>query len=183
MDGADSPRSHVFIRDVPPFDPLTRPGRFSEKREAGFHAGVVEETADWDANPHLGPPIPLDQFLDDGLQRDPVQWIAGMRNTHDCMVHDMGLMAEDQRRFATLVEAIRHYQSPKMGPALDRRLKKAILIPESPFSANLVPTGFEVPQGIGFGGEADIEAIAAFLATLTDSTLLTDPKFSDPFRR
>ena len=86
-------------------------------------------------------------------------------------------------RFATLVEAIRHYQSPKMGPALDRRLKKAILIPESPFSANLVPTGFEVPQGIGFGGEADIEAIAAFLATLTDSTLLTDPRFSDPFRR
>lgn len=97
VDGAGSFRSHVLIRDVPPFDPLPRPGRFSEKREAGFHAGVVEETTDRDATPHLGPPIPLDQFLDDSLQRDPVQWIAGMRNTHERMANDMGLMAEDER--------------------------------------------------------------------------------------
>ena len=100
MDGADSPHSHVFIRDVPPLDPLSCPGRFSEKREAGFHAGVVEETADRDTSPHLGPPIPLDQFLDDGLQRDPVQWIAGMGNTHKPMANDMGLMAEDERLIA-----------------------------------------------------------------------------------
>ena len=90
MDGAGSLRSPIFIRDVPPFDPLSRPGRFSEKREAGFHAGVVEETADRDATPHLGPPIPFDQFLDNGLQRDPVQRIAGMRNTHERMANDMG---------------------------------------------------------------------------------------------
>jgi len=88
-----------FIRDVPPFDPLPRPGRFAEKREAGFHAGVVEETADRDAAPHLGPPIPLDQLLDDGLQRDPVQRIAGMRHTHERMANDidMRLMAENER--------------------------------------------------------------------------------------
>jgi hypothetical protein len=100
MDGAGSLRLHVFIGDVPPFDPLSRPGRFSKKREAGFHAGVVEETADRDATPHLGPPIPLDQFLDDGFQCDPVQRIAGMRNTHMRMANDMGLMAEDERLIA-----------------------------------------------------------------------------------
>jgi hypothetical protein len=100
MDGAGSLRSYVFMCDVPPFDPLSRPGRFSEKREAGFHAGVVEETADRDSAPHLGPPIPLGQFLDDGLQRDPVQRIAGMRNTHERMANDMGLMAEDYRLIA-----------------------------------------------------------------------------------
>lgn len=104
MDGVGSLHSHVFIRDVPPFDPLSRPGRFSEKREAGFHAGVVEETADRDATPHLGPSIPLDQFLDDGFQRDPVQRIAGMRNTHERMVNDMGLMAEDYKLIAYSIE-------------------------------------------------------------------------------
>ena len=100
MDGAGSHPSHVFIGDVPPFDSLSRPGRFSEKREAGFYAGVVEETADRDATPHLGPPIPLDQFLDDGFQRDSVQRIAGMRDTHMRMANDMGLMAEYKRLIA-----------------------------------------------------------------------------------
>jgi len=51
----------------PPFNPLPGPGSFAEKRETGFHAGVVEETADRDAAPHLGPPIALDEFRDDGL--------------------------------------------------------------------------------------------------------------------
>jgi hypothetical protein len=67
VDKAGSLRSDVFIREVPPFDPLPGPGRFAEKRETGFHAGVVEETADRDAAPHLGPPILLDEFLEDGL--------------------------------------------------------------------------------------------------------------------
>ena len=104
MVGADNLRLHVFIRDVPPFDPLSRPGRFSEKREAGFHAGVVEETADRDATPHLGPSIPLDQFPDDGLQRDPVQRIAGMRHTHERIVNDMGLTAKDYKLIAYSIE-------------------------------------------------------------------------------
>lgn len=72
MDGAGRLRSHAFIRNVPPFDPFSRPGRFSEKREAGFHARVVEETADRDAAPHLGPPKPHDEFCDDGLQCNSV---------------------------------------------------------------------------------------------------------------
>jgi hypothetical protein len=67
VDRAASLRSDVFICKVPPFDPLPGPGRFAEKRETGFHAGVVEETADRDAAPHLDPPILLDEFRDDGL--------------------------------------------------------------------------------------------------------------------
>jgi len=66
------------LRDKPPFDLLARPGRVPQKREAGLHGWVMEETADRDATPHLGPPIPLDQSADDGLQRDAVQWVAGM---------------------------------------------------------------------------------------------------------
>ena len=96
MGQACSRRSQVFIRDVPPFDPFPRPGCFSEKRETGFHAGVKEETADRDATSHLGPPKPFDQFLDNGLQRDPVQRVAGMRNTHARKANDMRLMAEDE---------------------------------------------------------------------------------------
>ena len=60
-------RSDVFIREVPPFDPLPGPRRFAEERETGFYAGVMEETADRDAAPHLGPPILLDKFCEDGL--------------------------------------------------------------------------------------------------------------------
>jgi hypothetical protein len=67
VDKAGNRHSHVFIRDVPTLDPFPRPGCFSEKREAGFHAGVVEETADRDTAAHLGPPIPLDEFRDDGF--------------------------------------------------------------------------------------------------------------------
>jgi len=97
LDGACGPCSYVFIRDVPSFDPLPRPGRFSEERQAGFHAGVVEETTDRDATAHLDPPVPLDQFLDDGLQSDSVQRIAGMGNIHERMANDMGLMAKDYK--------------------------------------------------------------------------------------
>jgi hypothetical protein len=100
MDKAYSLCSHVFIRNVPPFDPFPRPGCFSEKRETGFHAGVMEETADRDATSHLGPPKPFDQFLDNGLQRDPVQRVAGMRNTHARKANDMRLMAEDETLIA-----------------------------------------------------------------------------------
>jgi len=92
--------SPVFIRDVPPFDSLPRPGRFPEKRETGFHAGIVEETADRDATPHLGPTIPFDQFLDNGFQCNPVQRIARMGKTHDRMANGMWRMADDLGQIA-----------------------------------------------------------------------------------
>ena len=96
MGQACSRRSQVFIRDVPPFDPLSRPGRFPEKRETGFHTGIMEETADRDATPHLGPAISFDQFFDDGFQRNPVQRIAGMCGTHERMANGIWVKATDQ---------------------------------------------------------------------------------------
>ena len=96
MVGADNLRLHVFIRDVPPFDPLPGPGRLAEKCEAGFDTGIMKETANWDATSHLGPAIPLDQVLDDGFQRNPVQWIAGMSGTHERMANGIWVMAVDQ---------------------------------------------------------------------------------------
>ncbi|OAI45383.1 hypothetical protein AYO43_08220 [Nitrospira sp. SCGC AG-212-E16] len=97
---AESLGLHIFIRDVPPLDSLPRPGRFPEKCETGFHAGIVEKTADRNATPHLSPPIPIDQFFDNGFQRNPVQRIAGMGKTHDRMANGMGLTADDSGQIA-----------------------------------------------------------------------------------
>ena len=90
VDKAYRGRSHVFIRDVPPFDPLPCPGCFPEKRETGFHARIMEETADGDPASHLGPAISLKQFLDNGFQCDPVQRITGMGGTHERMANGIG---------------------------------------------------------------------------------------------
>ena len=104
LDEADSPRSLVVVRDVPPFDSLPCPGRFPKKRETGFHAGIVKKTADRNATSHLGPAILLKQFLDDGFQGTPVQRIAGMGKTHDRTAHGMELMAETRRRISYSIE-------------------------------------------------------------------------------
>lgn len=86
----------IFICDVPPLNPLPRPWCFPKKGEAGFYAGVMEKTADRDATSHLGPPIPRYEFFDNSLQRNSVQWIAGMGQAHDRVVKDIGLMVEDE---------------------------------------------------------------------------------------
>jgi len=96
VDKACSGHLHVFIGDVPPFDPFPRPGCFPEKREAGFHARIMEETADGDPASHLCPTISLDQFFDDGFQCDSVQRIAGMGGIHERMANGIGVMAADQ---------------------------------------------------------------------------------------
>jgi hypothetical protein len=57
----------------------------------------MEETADRDAAPHLCPPVPVDQFFDDGLQRDAVQRISWMGHTHKRIGEDMDLIADDYR--------------------------------------------------------------------------------------
>ena len=93
VDKAYIDRSHVFICDVPPFDPFPRPGCLSEKREAGFYARIVEETADGNPASHLGPAISLNQFLDDSFKCDPVQRIAGMSGTHERMANGIWLRA------------------------------------------------------------------------------------------
>ncbi|WP_207791152.1 cytochrome-c peroxidase [Allosphingosinicella flava] len=69
-------------------------------------------------------------------------------------------------RFATLSEVIDFYdRGIQDGPALDKRLREN----GKPRRLNL--------------NAADKAALAAFLTTLNDPALTTDPRFSDPFRR
>jgi cytochrome c peroxidase len=69
-------------------------------------------------------------------------------------------------RFATLAEVVDFYdRGIQDGPALDARLRQG----RSPQRLNL--------------SAADKAALVAFLMTLNDPVLTTDPRFSDPFRR
>jgi cytochrome c peroxidase len=70
-------------------------------------------------------------------------------------------------RFATLAEVVEHYNSGiQAGPALDNRLRG--------------PGG--APQRLNLS-TADKAALVAFMMTLTDTVLVNDPKFANPFRK
>lgn len=69
-------------------------------------------------------------------------------------------------RFATLEQVMEHYDSGiRVGPALDDRLRN----------------GAGGARRFPMSG-ADRAAVAAFLRTLTDTDLISDPRFSNPFR-
>lgn len=69
-------------------------------------------------------------------------------------------------RFSTLAAVIQFYDSGiQAGPALDNRL--------------IAPNG--TPRRLNLS-EADKAALEAFLLTLTDNQITSDPKFSNPFR-
>lgn len=69
-------------------------------------------------------------------------------------------------RFATLAEVVDFYASGVSdGPALDPRLRQG-----------------RAPRRLGLSA-ADRAALVAFLMTLDDPVLTTDPRFGDPFRR
>ena len=69
-------------------------------------------------------------------------------------------------RFATLAEVVDFYTSGvRDGPALDPRLREG-----------------REPRRLDLSA-ADRAAIVAFLMTLNDPVLTTDPRFGDPFRR
>ncbi len=69
-------------------------------------------------------------------------------------------------RFTSLEQVVDHYISGvQNGPALDNRLKN----------------GAGQPQRLNLA-TADRDALVAFLRTLTDNTLTSDPKFTNPFR-
>jgi len=69
-------------------------------------------------------------------------------------------------RFATLAEVVDFYTSGvRDGPALDPRLRQG-----------------REPRRLPLGA-ADRAALVAFLKTLDDPVLTTDPRFGDPFRR
>ncbi len=70
-------------------------------------------------------------------------------------------------RFTTLRQVVEHYNSGIQGsPNLDRVLRG--------------PNG--QPQRLNLTS-AEMDALVAYLGTLTDASLLTDPKFSSPFPR
>ena len=67
-------------------------------------------------------------------------------------------------RFTSLAQVIDHYDSGiQNGPALDNRLRQG-----------------NGPQRLNLSA-ADKQALIDFLETLTDTSLTTDPRFSDPF--
>ena len=69
-------------------------------------------------------------------------------------------------RFATLAEVVDFYATGvRDGPALDPRLREA-----------------SAPRRLDLDA-ADRAALVAFLKTLDDPVLTTDPRFGDPFRR
>ena len=69
-------------------------------------------------------------------------------------------------RFATLAEVVEFYdRGVQQGPALDPRLRQR-----------------GEPRRLNLAAE-DRAALVAFLMTLNDTTLISDPRFSDPFRR
>lgn len=69
-------------------------------------------------------------------------------------------------RFTTLEQVVEHYNSGvQAGPAVDNRLLRN-----------------GVPQRLNLS-VADKAALAAFLRTLDDTALMTDPKFSSPMRK
>ncbi|HEY6816868.1 MAG TPA: hypothetical protein VI168_15135, partial [Croceibacterium sp.] len=69
-------------------------------------------------------------------------------------------------RFATLAEVVEFYDHDVQdGPALDPRLRQD-----------------RAPQRLNLSS-ADRAALVAFLMTLTDTALIADQRFSDPFRR
>jgi len=70
-------RGYAFS-DEPVFNFLSCPGRFTQERQTGLDARIELETPDRDAPPHLAPTMPLDKLIDNVLQRDAVQGIAGM---------------------------------------------------------------------------------------------------------
>ena len=68
-------------------------------------------------------------------------------------------------RFTTLEQVVEHYNSGvQVGPALDNRLRAG----QGARRLNL--------------SQADKDALVAFMRTLDDSTLLTDTRFSNPFK-
>ena len=69
-------------RQIEGFDFGARPGRFTQELEAGGHGGVTVEAANIDAETQFGPPIMVNQTIDNLLQRDAVKGIVDLRITH-----------------------------------------------------------------------------------------------------
>lgn len=152
------------VNALPPFNqPL--PGLTAEEnRGAALFVQPIGAGGAGCAGCHRPPSFSIDgQSLSNGLDsaetrifRSPSLKTVGMGTRY---MHD--------GRFATLEEVVEFYDAGvKVGPALDPRLR--------------LPNG--APRRLGLSTE-DKAALVAFLRTLRDSSVITDPRFSDPFRR
>lgn len=104
---------------------------------------------------------------DNGLDSVVTDAGAGNGRFKTVSLRNVGLTAPYMHDggFATLDEVVAHYDSGvQAGPGLDRRLRGR---------------GGR-PIRMGFSAE-DRAALVAFLHTLTDTTVATDPRWSDPF--
>lgn len=79
-------------------------------------------------------------------------------------------------RFKTLMDVVNHYDhGVKMHTNLDRRLFEGVTHPDGSFEL------IEKPRRLNLS-QTDKEDLIAFLTALTDETLTTHPRFSNPFK-
>jgi hypothetical protein len=65
--------------NIPVFDFFSGPRGFVQESEAGFDGGIELKAADGNAPAHFTPAMSLYEDIDDVLQGNAVQGIAGMR--------------------------------------------------------------------------------------------------------
>jgi hypothetical protein len=72
---------------------LAGPGRFAQKRQTRFDAGIQVEATDVDLTAHFFPAVYFDQMEQDFFERDAVQWIIGLWILHGCGI--AGILAKN----------------------------------------------------------------------------------------
>jgi len=67
------------LPDKPVLHLFPRPSIFTQESQAGLDRWIELEATDRNSPPHLAPTMPLDELIEDVLQRYAVQGIAGKR--------------------------------------------------------------------------------------------------------
>ncbi len=76
------PVAHFDHVDVQGFHAFPRPGSPTQKFQAGRNAGIMREAADTNLFTQLGPAIERHQFVQQALERNPVERIFGLSLVH-----------------------------------------------------------------------------------------------------
>lgn len=117
---------------------------------------------------HVGPALNSDGPHNTGLDAEIVDNGAGRGQFKAPSLRNVAVRAPYMHdgRFTTLMQVVEHYNNGvKNNPALDQRLRGRGGGPARPLELSL----------------AQREAIVAYMCTLTDSTFLVAPQFSNPF--
>ena len=119
---------------------------------------------------HVGPALNGDGAHNTGLDAETVDNGAGRGQFKVPSLRNVAVRAPYMHdgRFTPLMQVVDHYNNGvKNNPLLDQRLRGR---------------DGAAPRGLGLS-TAQKEAIVAYMRTLTDSTFLSAPQFSDPFVR